>query len=189
MFGVLDLIFATGIAASGVSLYASEDYKPLPDAPVAVSFHREFYRDDANCEFKGVMVPFVRDWDEVRTMGDGDHEVVQKADPSTVAGQAFLITQKVCEGKASEAILRGGDKYRLTHEGNLYRKHVLVAADLLTTPKEQQPKWLGQVLTKLEGIASTNEVAAKFLETSQQEITQVRAIIDGPAVQQATNAE
>jgi hypothetical protein len=119
----------------------------------------------------------------------GDHEVVQKGDTSKVAGQAFLITQKVCEGKAPEAILRGGDKCRLTHEGNLYRKHVLVATDLLTTPKDQQPKWMGQVLAKLDGMAASNDVAAKFLETSQHKLGLVRALVNAPAVQQATDAE
>jgi len=188
MFG-LDLIFAAGVVMSGVTLYANDDYKAPAqrDGVQAVSLHREFYREDGRgkCEFKGVMVPFVRDWEEVRRTGEANDEMTLEAKPNATAGAAFLINQRVCEGKAPEVLLRGGDKYGLTEGRNFYEKHSVIATDLMTTPQEQQPKWLIQVLDRLERLASTDKAAATFLAVSQQEIAFVRGVVDGSIVPQA----
>ncbi|RYE41429.1 MAG: hypothetical protein EOP24_36950 [Hyphomicrobiales bacterium] len=179
MFDILNLVFAAGVVASNVALYSSNDYKApaAREGIVAVSLHREFYREDGQgkCEFTGVMVPFVRDWDEVRTAGDGDHETVLPADPNTTAGMAFLVNQRICEGKEPEQIFRAGDKYRLKEGGNFYKKHVVMASDMLSTPPEQRPKWLPQVLDRLTRLAANDEAAAQFLRTSQLEIAKLRS--------------
>lgn len=174
MLDILNLVFAAGIVASSTQLYSSHDYKPPVEREgiVAVSLHREFYREDGQgkCEFKGVMVPFVHDWDEVRTGGEGGDEILRPADPDSIAGMAFLVNQKICEGKDPEVILRGGDKYRLTAGGNFYRKHVVMASDMLSTPLEQRPKWLRQVLDRVTRLAITDETAAQFVRVSEKEI-------------------
>lgn len=185
MFDIINLVFAAGVVISQVQLYSSEDYKAPPqrEGIVSVSMHREFYREDGQgkCEFKGVMVPFVRDWDDIRPMGDGQ-EMVLKADPETTAGMVFLVNQKVCEGKETEILFRAGDKYRLTEGNNFFKKHSLMATDMLATSKDQQPKWLIQALDRVERLAPTNPTAAQFLETSKNEIAFVRGIADGTVV-------
>lgn len=187
MFDFANLLFTVGVVISQVQLYSSHDYKPPVerDAVVAVSMHREWYRSDGSgkCEFKGVMVPFVRDWDVIQNR-DGMDEVVQKADPESTAGMAFLVNEKVCEGKETEKLMRGGDKYRLVAGGNFYKKHTVMATDLLTTPQNQQPQWLIQVLDRLERIAPNDPVAAEFLKTSAREVAFVRGLADGSIVPQ-----
>lgn len=182
MFDIFNLVFAAGVVISQVQLYSSEDYKAPPqrESIIAVSMHREFYRDDGQgkCEFKGVMVPFVRDWDDIRPMGDGQ-EMVLKADPDTTAGMVFLVNQKVCEGKETEILFRAGDKYRLTEGNNFFKKHTVMASDMLSTPKEQQPKWMIQALDRVERLAKTDPTAAQFVATSKKEIAFVRGIVDG----------
>lgn len=179
MFDILNLVFATGVVASSVQLYSSDDYKAPAqrEGIIAISLHREFYRDDGQgkCEFKGVMVPFVRDWDEVRTGGDSGHETVIHADPDTTAGMAVLVNERICEGKEPEVILRGGDKYRLTEGGNFYKKHVVMATDLPSTPQEQRPRWVAQVLERIARLAASDEVAARFLRVSEKEIVALQA--------------
>lgn len=185
MFDFASLLFTVGVVASQVQLYASHDYKPPVgrDGVVAVSLHREWYRGDGSgkCEFAGVMVPFVRDWSVVEQR-DGFDEVTQPAAPDEIAGMAFLVNKKVCDGKETELLLRGGDKYRLVAGGNFYKKHTVMATDLLTTPREKQPRWLIQVLGRLERLASTDAVAADFLATSGREMAFVRGLADGSIV-------
>jgi len=185
MFDFASLIFTIGVVVSQVQLYSSHDYKPPADQDgvVAVTLHREWYRADGSgkCEFKGVMVPFVRDWDVVQNR-DGMDEVVQRAEPGKIAGMAFLVNEKVCEGAEPEKLMRGGEKYRLVAGGNFYKKHTVMASDLLTSPKEQQPRWLIQVFDRLERLAPTDPVAAQFLQVSAREIAFIRGLADGSIV-------
>lgn len=185
MFDFANLIFVVGVVASQVQLYSSHDYKPPAeqDGVVAVSLHREWYREDGSgkCEFEGVMVPFVRDW-AVAERRDGFDEVTQPAEPDKIAGMAFLVNKKVCAGKETELLLRGGDKYRLVAGGNFYRKHTVMATDLLTTPREKQPRWLIQVFDRLERLAPTDAIAADFLASSSREVAFVRGLADGSIV-------
>ena len=180
MFDVINLIFAAGVAVSGINLYSSADTRiaDTRESVQAVTFHREFYRSDSHCEFRGVMVPFVRDWDIVRSNAESGVEAVQKAEPDETAGQAFLINEKICDGQ-SQALMRGDDLWRLREGGTLYRKKSITATDLLTTAKDQQPKWLIQVLDRLARLAPNDPVAAKFLATSKEEIAQLRGVAGG----------
>ena len=97
----------------------------------------------------GLMVPFARDWPE--TQKYGDIETINPPAPDKIAGRAFLINRKVCPGKADEAIFRVADRWRSA--GKLLEKHHFGAEDLSGMREEYRPKWLPQVLARIERLA------------------------------------
>jgi hypothetical protein len=133
------------------SNYAPEDRGTV----IAMQAHREWWRKDSNCQFYGVMVPYVRDWSE--TIKHGDIETVIPPEPDTTAGQAIVFTKKVCEGKEDEPIFLVDDVPRAKFK--LVKSRQLTASDVGSMRPEFVPKWLPQVLSRIERVAVTDPVA------------------------------
>lgn len=188
MLEIFNVIMLAGTMAANVTFYPFADTKITDQMETAypVDFHREWWREDGKgkCVYKGIMVPFERNWDDVREHAESGTQSVNPAAPGKMAGQALLINQKVC-GEKVETVLRGGDRFRLV-EGMTFYKGVSVAfTDLTTTPKELQGRWMLQILDRLERVAPTNAAAADFLNASPVEIANLRALLQGEALAQS----
>lgn len=164
MLDILNGLFLAGVMISNITLYSDADFiRPEQgnrDTVTAISMHREWWRDDSKCRFLGVMVPFVRDWPE--TVKQGDFETIDPPQPDKTAGQAFIINRKVCPGQPDEAMFRVAEGWR--NPGKLLEKHHFAAQDLHGMPEASRPKWLPQVLSRIERVAQYDEQAKAFLD-------------------------
>ncbi|AOZ08606.1 hypothetical protein [Cupriavidus malaysiensis] len=185
VLNILNGVFLVGVVASNITLYADADFihadQDTLDTATAISLHREWWRDDSQCRFLGLMVPFARDWPE--TQKYGDIETVNPPAPDKIAGQAFLINRKVCPGKADEAIFRVADRWRSA--GKLLEKHHFGAEDLSGMREEYRPKWLPQVLARIERLAQRDKEARAFLDFTAAAAAATKA---GPGAQQSAPA-
>ncbi len=177
MLGIFDLIFTGVMLLSSITLYSTDDYE-FPTkltAVVPVSGFREWWRSDGEgkCEYRGLMIPYTRDWEEVRQ--NGDAEEVIPADSTRVAGHAFLYNQRVCKGKEAETLLRGGDFQRLY--GKFQRSLSIQVGDLLEAEKPDNiPNWFPQVYERIKLVAQTDPAAADFLKSSSADLEKVLAV-------------
>jgi len=161
---ILNGLFLVGVVASNITLYSDADYihpeRGNLDSVTAISMHREWWRDDSKCKFLGVMVPYARDWPE--TIKHGDFETVNAPEPDKIVGQAFIINRKVCPDKPDEAMFRVHEGWR--NPGKLLEKHHFAAEDLYGMREEYRPKWLPQVLARIERVAQHDKQAEAFLD-------------------------
>lgn len=167
MFEFFNGVFLAATLLSNIILYSDQDY-PFPDerdSVVAVSMHREFWREDGNgkCKYTGLMVPYVRDWEEV--IKHGEIETVLPPEPNKTAGHAFIINKKVC-GEKVEPVFRTGLVMR-TSGGFLY-KHSFAAFDVTEMKVEDRPKWLSQVLARINRVVARDADAKAFVEFNKK---------------------
>lgn len=166
MFEILNALYLGAVIISSINLYSDADYKLTGDLDALVEFsaHREWWRDDGNgkCSFKGALVPFSRDWDEV------DESVyppiVRPATPEKLAGQAVIITKKVCKTDAGEIatpMFSAGLIWRAS--SNIHRKGQVLVQDMIGLPPDSKPQWLPGVLGRVELLADTDPVAKAFM--------------------------
>jgi len=163
MLDILNIFFLAGTLLSNIVLYSDGDY-PFPEnreSVVTVSTHREWWRVDGNgkCKYTGVMVPFVRDWEQEITRGK-DGKTILPPEPDKTAGQAFIINQKVCGDKV-EPIFRVAEIW--APKGTLMEKHQFAAFDVIEMRPDQCPKWLEQVLHRIDRVATHEQGAKTFL--------------------------
>ncbi len=164
MLDILNLVLLAATMVSNITLYSDEAYpiaEPL-DSVTAVSLHREFWREDGNgkCKYTGLMVPFARDWEEEVSNGAAMPNV-RPPEPNKVAGQAFIIDRKVC-GEKVEPVLRAGFIYSTS--GSLRYKHTVQVYDVNEMKKpHERPKWLEQVLRRVERTAYNNSASRDFV--------------------------
>lgn len=189
---MLDIIFNgayllyQGVAmAVTVTLYNGYDITSHPapedrDTVIAMQAHREWWRKDSDCQFYGVMVPYVRDWSE--TVKHGDIETVIPPEPDTTAGQAIVFTKKSCEGKADEPIFLVDDVSRAKFK--LVKSRQLTASDVGSMRPEFVPKWLPQVVSRIERVAATDPAA----KSAMADINAYEANLQAPAKEKAAAA-
>lgn len=162
MLNALNMLYMGVMFVSSIVLYSDADYKfPAEmDAVVEVSTHREWWRADGSgkCNYTGVLVPFSRDWDEV---DDSTYPpTVREATPNKREGHIIVINKQVC-GDEVTPVLRAGPVHRTY--GDFRRKHQVVAQDVTAMSDDNKPKWLGQVLERIERVAQTDKAAASFV--------------------------
>ncbi len=177
---IFQLVGALFVAVSGINLYWSDTYDMGHEieAAMPVSLERESWRDDANCKFKGIMVPFVRDWELHETNAESGEERVSEARPDRMAGVGVILNEKVCDGK-SVPIMRAVDSYITHSQGLLHKGAGTVVSNLWQTPKQEQPRWLIQVLDRIEHLSPSNADAARFLEAYPVQLAQLRELVQG----------
>ncbi len=163
MFDFFNAVILVATLVSNITLYPTHEY-PIPtarDSVVSVELHREWWRDEGKgkCKFQGVLVPFVRDWEEVTRGGEGS-EVRLPPAPDVTAGHAFIVTRKVCGDKV-EPILRTGMLFKTS--GTVLFQNYFPAYDVTEMRADEVPKWYGQVMQRIEKVAATDEGAKAFL--------------------------
>jgi len=115
------------------------------------------------CEYRGVIVEYSRDWDEVDDAG----HVVRKADPHKREGYAVILNKEACPNKQPADIIKVGSatmsglfgepKYAI-REG-----HGRTAVNYLDMHPDLRPRWMPQVIRTIKHEAAGNPVAADFL--------------------------
>jgi hypothetical protein len=165
VLNVLNGVFLGSAMLANITLYSDADYDvqrtyEISDNATPISMHREWWRDESKCKFTGVMVPYAREWPE--TIRNGEIETVLPPEPDKVAGQAFVINRKACPDKPDEAIFRVAEKWR--NPGFLLEKHSFSAEDLASMRLEDRPKWLAQVLARIDRVAEHDEKVKAFVD-------------------------
>lgn len=169
MLDILNIFFLAATLVSNITLYSDGEYM-FPkerDSVVAVSTYREWWRADGKdkCKYTGVMVPFVRDWEEVVTHGDSSLETVLPPEPDKTVGHAVIINRKVC-GDTVEPMFRVGTIYGAY--GGYRTQNTVGAFDVAEMRPDQRPKWLGQVLSRIERVSATDATAREFIEFNKK---------------------
>lgn len=166
MLDILNAVYIGAVLISSINLYSDEDYKLTGtlDSIVEVSAHREWWREDGNgkCSFKGALIPFARDWEEVDE--SVYPPVVRPAIPDKIAGQAMIITKKVCKAESGEVVtpMFSGTLMWRAYD-RMHRKSQVLVQDLSSLTPENKPQWLPGVLARVEKLAVTDPVAKSFL--------------------------
>ncbi|MDO9599089.1 MAG: hypothetical protein Q7J47_15340 [Azoarcus sp.] len=164
MLEFLNLLFLGGVMLADITMYSKDMYvaKKGEDREQVTEVHlyREGWREEGKCDFSGLMVPYVRDWEEV----DSNGVLVRPPEPDKTAGQAILINKKSCEGREPEVMLRSAQVW-IIRQGVLMKKQMVQAADVITAPEDMRPKWLPQVLARIERVAEHESVAKDFIDS------------------------
>ncbi len=172
MLGFLDLLYLGAMMVANITLYAEHDlqYPDLGEV-AAISFHREWWRDEGKCRFRGLLVPYARTWEEETK--NAFLEAVLPPEPDKTAGVAVVVNKKECPGKEPEAIFRVASQVgeRRVMKG-LFK---VPAADLGSIPEAERPLWLPQVIEIIEKNAATNPDARDFLDFTQQALEAAEA--------------
>ena len=166
IFGAAHAIYIAGALVGSVILWPDHTYS-LHKAPeeremvTVVGFHPQWYKADSKCHYTGLIVPYVRDWPE--TVRRGQEEEVLPPDLEHTAGHAVILDKKTCPGKEDEKVflvdavernfgfLGGGTDFHFD--------------DPDTIKPEYKPKWLPQVMQRVERIAEHDGNANELLET------------------------
>lgn len=179
MLGLLDIIatiFQYGVvyAIQPAFVIVNQVQVDLPEVGEVrqVEFKRMRQVDDSSCVFKGVMVPYARDWDEVTETAYGQQ--VRKAVPDEVGGYAIVLDKKVCDNSVEKVAYVdsyfGGIFGRMT--AGLQRD----ANDLSVLHGEARPRWLEQVARYLEEKGYQDEAAAARVHPSPETIAKQQGI-------------
>ena len=180
IFGAAHAIYIAGALVGSVILWPDQTY-PLHKAPEereiveVVGFHPQWYKADSKCHYTGLIVPYVRDWPE--TVRRGQEEEVLPPDLEHTAGHAVILDKKTCPGKDDEKVflvdavernfgaLGGGTDFHFN--------------DPDTIKPEYKPKWLPQVMQRLQRIAeqddNAKEMVASIAQLEQKRAEQAQA--------------
>ena len=172
MFELLNLFVAGINLLSNITLYADDSFNYPKDreAVVAVQSSREWWREGGSreCRYTGIMVPFVRDWSE--TKQEHGTPVIVPPMPDVTVGHAVLFNQKLCKDKPAETIFRVGATSGANFFMRLPEGASVQSYDFNEMRAEHIPPWLGQSLSRVARVASTDPVARKFMEQSAKDL-------------------
>ena len=166
IFGAAHAIYIAGALVGSVILWPDQTY-PLHKAPEeremveVVGFHPQWYKADSKCHYTGLIVPYVRDWPE--TVRRGQEEEVLPPDLEHTAGHAVILDKKTCPGKEDEQVFLVDAVER--NFGALGGGTDFHFDDPDTIKPEYKPKWLPQVMQRIERIAEHDANAKELLET------------------------
>ncbi|MDR3409529.1 MAG: hypothetical protein P4L87_01050 [Formivibrio sp.] len=183
MFNLINLLYLGFVVAAQITVYSDGDY-PLPadkDAVVEISTHREWWRDDSDCKYTGLLVPYVRDWELVQYDND-TREIKARFPPDLehVIGRAFVINKKICKGKEAEPILRVGEREFIFAKGGLKRGHSFTLSDVFGMKEDERPKWFNQVFKRIERVAEYDPKAKEFMTYTSQALAKASAPTQSP---------
>lgn len=166
IFGAAHAIYIAGALVGSVILWPDQTYS-LHKAPEeremveVVGFHPQWYKADSKCHYSGLIVPYVRDWPE--TVRHGQEEEVLPPDVEHTAGHAVILDKKTCPGKEDEKVFLVDAVER--NFGALGGGTDFHFDDPDTIKPEYKPKWLPQVMQRIERIAEHDENAKDLFET------------------------
>lgn len=166
IFGAAHAIYIAGALVGSVILWPDQTY-PLHKAPEeremveVVGFHPQWYKADSKCHYTGLIIPYVRDWPE--TVHRGQEEEILPPDLEHTAGHAVILDKKTCPGKGDEKVFLVDAVER--NFGALGGGTDFHFDDPDTIKPEYKPKWLPQVMQRIERIAEHDANAKELLET------------------------
>lgn len=166
MFDILNALYIGVMLVSSINLYSEADFKfpEQMDAVVEVSAHREWWREDGKgkCSFKGIMVPFARDWDEVDE--STYPPITRAATPDKREGHVIVINRKVCKSDQGDVVTPMFSAGPIWRTWNDFKEmHQVVVQDMVAMKPENKPQWLPGVMARIERVAATDPAAKEFL--------------------------
>ncbi|WP_181885434.1 hypothetical protein [Trinickia dinghuensis] len=166
IFGAAHAIYIAGALVGSVILWPDQTY-PLHKTPEereiveVVGFHPQWYKADSKCHYTGLIVPYVRDWPE--TVHRGQEDEILPPDLEHTAGHAVILDKKTCPGKDDEKVfLVDAVERNFGYLGGGTDFHF---DDPDTIKPEYKPKWLPQVMQRIERVAEHDANAKKVFET------------------------
>lgn len=167
MLNLLNLLFVLAVPSMDINVVSEADY-PLHktaedrDSVTEVRTHRVAWSKAEQCKYIGLMVPYVRDWEEV--IKRGEQETILPPEPDKTVGHAFIFNKKLCEGKEAEPVLRVASLGR--NYGSFQWGLQLNAQDINGMKLENRPKWFNQAFQRIERVAAHDATAKTFLEST-----------------------
>jgi hypothetical protein len=165
IFGAAHAIYIAGALVGSVILWPDQTY-PLHKAPEeremveVVGFHPQWYKADSKCHYTGLIIPYVRDWPE--TVRRGQDEEILPPDLEHTAGHAVILDNKTCPGKEDEKVfLVDAVERNFGYLGGGTDFHF---DDPDTIKPEDKPKWLPQVMQRIQRVAGHDGNAKELLE-------------------------
>ncbi|MGN6084433.1 hypothetical protein [Trinickia sp.] len=193
IFGAAHAIYIAGALVGSVILWPDQTY-PLHKAPEeremveVVGFHPQWYKADSKCHYSGLIVPYVRDWPETVRHSQGDE--VLPPDLEHTAGHAVILDKKTCPGKDNESVFLVDAVER--NFGAIGGGTDFHFDDPDTIKPEYKPKWLPQVMQRIERIAAHDENAKDLFETisalERDRATKAQAAVAATSNATAANA-
>jgi hypothetical protein len=181
IFGAAHAIYIAGALVGNVILWPDQTY-PLHKAPeeretvTVVGFHPQWYKADSKCHYTGLIVPYVRDWPETINAGRSDERVLPP-DLDHTAGHAVILDTKTCPGKEDEKVFLVDAVER--NFGALGGGTDVHFDDPDTIKPEYKPKWLPQVMQRLQRVAEhdddAKEIVAAITQLEQKRAEQAQA--------------
>lgn len=171
MLFLLDMLVMAAVSAQSLALHNVERITaPARGEIIAVDYGREYWRDDgrSKCLFKGYMTGFDRDWEEVENKGM-DTEAIKPPDAGVTQGQALIFTQRVCNDRPIERMLRVGEHSYLKDSELMYDGKVSPTYSVYEVETDELPKWLPAVLTKVETRSANGDPIAQQMESEMLE--------------------
>lgn len=168
VFSAAHAVYIAGALVGSVILWPVEPYsfhKTAADreSVTAVAFHTQWYHKDTKCRYTGVMVPYVRDWPlEIQ---HGEDTQVIPPDLEHTAGQALVLNKESCPGEPDKAVFLVNDVQR--NFGRIVPAGDFHFDDPDTTKPEYRPKWLKQVMQRINRVGQTDPVAAEVFASIQ----------------------
>ena len=165
----LDLLFSLAVAtAKNLTTHLMLTqvlYFPAPDAfsfietrPVASYFSKV-----RECRYTGLVVPYERTWE---MPAPHEENTMLPPEPGKVAGYAFVMNKKWCPDSGTEKVLLLGDHPDPVKPGYFMLPSRDFYVSGMEQDKEKSPKWLSQVLARIERGAEVDPKAKAFLEFS-----------------------
>lgn len=195
MLGVLEL-FYFGVTMANQTLnviaFTEQDVKKVEGSRVVAVQMRGSAPmwSDNFCRYKGVMVEYTRDWDEIDSFTG---EVKFKADPDTYVAYGLILTEETCPKTGTNPVLLTGAKpFPLSIVP--WGKDIAIRAKLGVTAvnygsqlPEMRPKWLPQVIRTLHAEADSNPTAKSYLASVMTHFKPTAPAI--PPVQESATIE
>ncbi|WP_287878076.1 hypothetical protein [Aquitalea sp.] len=168
MFEIFNILYVGTLILPNITLYSDVNYlwprNPPLEAVTEISMHREWWREDGDgkCKYVGLVVPFNRSWPEIVKTKNTETTIPAESDINKISGRAYLINRKVCSGKADIPIFKVAT---LPHAEFLTKASMPIhAQDLQGLKDEDKPKWLPQVLERIERVSHHDATAKVFME-------------------------
>lgn len=143
------------------------------DAVQPMQYQRHFLREEANCTFTGVLIPWARTWpQEVR---NGDNVTYIAPEPNEIAGYAAVVYRKQCSDQAAQAILHVGQQedvlmVKREAKAGVLNNRPARAMDVLSGNQDFRPQWLPQVVERAVQLAPSNAAAKQFVLAAQPQL-------------------
>jgi hypothetical protein len=165
IFNFANAIYLAGAVIGNVILWPDQmyDLHKRPDerdTVSVISFHPQWYKSDSKCRYTGVLVPYVRDWPE--TIKHGDQEQVIPPDLDHTAGHAIILDKKICPGQADQRVFLVDEVQR--NIGRIAEAESFHFSDPAELRPEYRPKWMPQVLQRIQRVAEHDANAKQFFD-------------------------
>lgn len=173
------LIFHTFASIVQVAVVSDDNYYGPQELKgvAAISMHKQGYFAD-DCKFTGLMVPYAKTWDtESKNQDTGAITAIQDAAPAEIEAYAIVVNQRTCKGVTEPVFMFTEKNLGIFKEGynRLVKNRGMMLTELASVPKDDQPKWLPQVMARIDEAAASDPTAKAFVEFNRSAVEAAKA--------------